>query len=80
MRTIGSTVVGQAVDTVIFTGIAFYGILTAGQMVSLMITMYLLKVLYEVLVTPLVYALTGFLKKREHIDVFDASTNFSPFG
>ncbi len=79
MRTIGSTIVGQALDTVIFTGIAFYGILNGEQMVSLMITMYILKVLYEVIVTPFVYALTGFLKKRESIDVFDQEINFNPF-
>jgi queuosine precursor transporter len=80
MRTLGSTVVGQAVDTVIFTGIAFYGILTGSQMISLMITMYVLKVLYEVIVTPMVYLVTGFLKKREMVDVFDQTTNFNPFG
>ena len=79
LRTIGSTVVGQASDTVIFTAIAFYGILNAQQMTSLMITMYLLKVAYEVMITPLVYALTGFLKRRENVDVFDQDTNFNPF-
>ncbi len=80
MRTIGSTVVGQASDTIIFTAIAFYGILDAHQMVSLMGTMYILKIAYEVMVTPLVYVLTGFLKRRENVDIFDRDTNFSPFG
>ena len=80
VRTIGSTIVGQALDTVIFTAIAFYGFLNAEQMVRLMGTMYVLKVAYEVLVTPLVYALTSFLKRREHVDIFDKDTNFNPFG
>lgn len=79
IRTIGSTVVGQASDTIIFTSLAFYGILNFNQMLSLMVTMYALKVLYEVLLTPFVYWLTAFLKRHEKLDVFDEETNFNPF-
>ena len=79
MRTIGSTVFGQAVDSAIFYPIAFLGSWTTGQVVTVMVTNWLLKVLWEALLTPLTYAVVGWLKRREGVDVFDHGTDFSPF-
>jgi hypothetical protein len=78
-RTIGSTVVGQGVDSLIFYPLAFLGVWTTEQVVTVMITNYLLKVLWEVLLTPVTYAVVGFFKRREGVDVYDERTNFTPF-
>jgi uncharacterized integral membrane protein (TIGR00697 family) len=80
-RTIGSTVVGQAVDSVIFYPLAFLGAPTwTGELVlKVLITQWALKVAWEVLLTPLTYAVVGFLKRHEGIDVFDTATDFTPF-
>ena len=78
-RTIGSTVFGQAVDSAIFYPVAFFGVWTNQQIVTVMLTNWLLKVLWEVLLTPVTYAVVGWVKRREGVDVFDNDTNFSPF-
>ncbi|WP_420140214.1 queuosine precursor transporter [Sphingomonas sp.] len=80
-RTIGSTVVGQGVDSLIFYPLAFLGAAgwTGGQVLTVLATQWVLKVGWEVILTPLTYAVIGFLKRREGIDVFDAHTDFSPF-
>ncbi|GMN02939.1 queuosine precursor transporter [Erythrobacter sp. MTPC3] len=78
-RTIGSTVVGQGVDSLIFYPIAFWGIWTTEAVVTVMITNWLLKVLWEAALTPLTYAVVGRLKKAEGVDLFDMDTDFSPF-
>lgn len=78
-RTVGSTVVGQAVDTVVLMVIAFGGTLPALSIANLIISGYLGKVLYEVLATPLTYAIVNFLKRSEGVDTFDRRTAFSPF-
>ncbi|ADV83476.1 queuosine precursor transporter [Terriglobus saanensis] len=78
-RTVGSTVVGQAIDTAIVITLTFGGTLpwrTIGAMIG---TGYLLKVGYEVLATPLTYLVIYWLKKAEHADVFDTHTSFNPF-
>jgi uncharacterized integral membrane protein (TIGR00697 family) len=72
-RTVGSTVVGQAVL------ITFAGTFTPHKMVEIIITGYLLKVAYEVAATPVTYLVVNWLKRAEHSDAFDAHTNFSPF-
>lgn len=79
MRTIGSTFAGEAVDSLIFYPIAFLGTWPTEQVISVMIGNYLLKVLWEVLATPLTYKIVAFLKKAEHEDYFDRDTNFNPF-
>lgn len=79
MRTIGSTVVGQFTDTVVFVIIAFAGRLPLSVIISSALSGYLFKVLYEAAVTPLTYLAVGFLKRREGIDFYDTKTNFSPF-
>lgn len=78
-RTIGSTVFGQAVDSAIFYPIAFLGIWSQEQVLTVMVTNWALKVLWEALLTPLTYAVVGYLKAREGVDVFDEGTDFSPF-
>ena len=78
-RTIGSTVFGQAVDSAIFYPVAFLGTWSNAQVLTVMITNWGLKVLWEVLLTPVTYAVVGWLKSREGVEVFDTGTDFSPF-
>jgi uncharacterized integral membrane protein (TIGR00697 family) len=80
-RTIGSTVVGQGLDSLIFYPLAFYGL--AGwpieQLWQVVLSQWLIKTAWEALLTPVTYAVVGFLKRREGVDVFDSGTDFSPF-
>jgi queuosine precursor transporter len=78
-RTIGSTLVGEGLDTVIFlTILVLGGILPASLLLTAVLTQWAIKVLYEVVATPLTYAVVGILKRREGMDYFDTQTNFSP--
>lgn len=78
-RTIGSTVVGQGIDSIIFYPLAFWGVWSNEQVISVMITNWLLKVGWEVVLTPVTYFVVGQLKRKEGVDIFDEGTNFSPF-
>jgi uncharacterized integral membrane protein (TIGR00697 family) len=78
-RTIGSTVVGQGVDSLIFYPLAFWGVWSKEQVIAVMITNWLLKVSWEVVLTPVTYAVVGWLKRKEGVDIFDEGTDFSPF-
>ena len=78
-RTVGSTVVGQAVDTVILVIIGFSGTVTTPGLIRLIVSAYLFKVAYEVLATPVTYWIVGFLKRSEGVDTFDYKTRFTPF-
>ena len=78
-RTIGSTVVGQGVDTLIFYPLAFWGIWEPSLIFTVMLTNYLLKVGWEVLLTPVTYKVVGTMKRAEGLDVFDRETDFTPF-
>ena len=78
-RTVGSTVVGQAVDTTLVVVITFAGTFTPGKLFQIIWQGYLLKVAYEVLATPLTYLVVNWLKRAEHVDTFDTHTNFNPF-
>lgn len=78
-RTIGSTAVGEAVDSLIFYPLAFLGTWSTEQVISVMIGNYFIKVMWEVLATPLTYKVVGFLKRVEHEDYYDRDTNFNPF-
>ena len=78
-RTIGSTVFGQAIDSLLFYPIAFLGIWTTDQVLTVMVTNWLMKVIWEAALTPVTYAVVGWLKKREGTEVFDTGTDFSPF-
>lgn len=79
MRTIGSTIFGEGIDSLIFYPIAFIGIWTGEQVVTVMITNWALKVAWEAILTPVTYVVVGWLKRREGIDVYDVGTDFSPF-
>jgi len=78
-RTVGSTVVGQAVDTTLVIILTFAGKYPAMTLINMILTGYGLKVAYEVLATPLTYALVGALKRAEHSDAFDRNEDFNPF-
>jgi queuosine precursor transporter len=78
-RTIGSTVFGQAIDSIIFYPLAFLGVWSSAQVMTVLITNWLLKVLWEALLTPVTYAVVGWLKRHEGVDIYDEETNFSPF-
>ncbi|WP_066662236.1 MULTISPECIES: queuosine precursor transporter [unclassified Sphingomonas] len=80
-RTIGSTVVGQGVDSLIFYPLAFWGAAgwTNDLVLKVLVTQWVLKVSWEVILTPVTYAVVGFLKRREGVDVFDEGTDFTPF-
>ena len=79
VRTIGSTMVGEAADSLIFYPIAFLGIWDGQRIVQVLITNYCLKVGWEVAATPLTYKVVGFLKRAEHEDYYDVDTDFTPF-
>ncbi len=80
-RTIGSTVAGQGIDSLIFYPLAFYGApdWPVAALSMVMLSQFVLKVGWEALLTPLTYAVIGFLKRREGIDVYDNRTDFTPF-
>src|SRR6202789_2613364 len=78
-RTVGSTVVGQAVDTTLVIIITFVHIYSASKIFQIIWQGYLLKVAYEVLATPVTYLVVNWLKRAEHVDTFDTNTNFNPF-
>ncbi|CEP67566.1 Protein of unknown function DUF165 [Moorella glycerini] len=78
-RTIGSTIAGQLVDTALFITIAFAGIMPGTVLLRMIMTNYLFKTTYEVLATPLTYAVTGWLKRVENEDYYDFQTNYNPF-
>jgi uncharacterized integral membrane protein (TIGR00697 family) len=78
-RTIGSTVIGQGVDSVIFYPIAFAGIWTGDTLLAVIVFNWLFKVMVEIVMTPATYAVVGWLKRREHVDFYDVDTNFTPF-
>jgi len=77
-RTIGSTLIGEGLDTIIFISIAFWGIIPPPLILTAMLTQWTFKVLYEVIATPFTYLIVGFLKRREGLDTYDYRTNFSP--
>jgi len=78
-RTIGSTIIGEGIDTVLFVTIAFAGLYTMHLLFLIIISNYIFKVLLEIVLTPATYKIVGFLKRREKVDWFDYKTNFNPF-
>ena len=80
-RTIGSTIIGEGADSLIFYPLAFYGLADwpVSALLAVMLSQFVLKVSWEVLLTPVTYLVVAFLKRREGIDVFDKGTDFSPF-
>ncbi|MFA5999887.1 MAG: queuosine precursor transporter, partial [Candidatus Paceibacterota bacterium] len=78
-RTVGSTVVGEFVDSSLFILIAFSGLMPTSMLVTLIVSNYVFKTLIEVIFTPLTYKVVNFLKKNEGEDYYDRDTNFNPF-
>ncbi|MEO6690579.1 MAG: queuosine precursor transporter [Dokdonella sp.] len=78
-RTIGSTIVGEGLDSVTFYPIAFAGIWEGETLLKVIVFNWTMKVFVEVVFTPVTYAVVGFLKRREGVDVYDSHTHFTPF-
>ncbi len=79
MRTIGSTIVGEIVDSAIFYPIAFLGVWPVEVVLKVMLSNYVIKVMVEVVMTPITYKVVSFLKKSEQEDYYDRGTDFNPF-
>lgn len=78
-RTIGSTVVGQGLDSLVFIIIAFGGIMAPAAVITAILSQWLFKTAYEVLATPLTYLVVNRLKRVEGVDAYDVDTNLNPF-
>lgn len=78
-RTIGSTLVGELIDSVLFYSIAFYGIWDTNTLLAVIAAQYLLKTSWEILMTPVTYRIVAFLKRVENEDYYDRDTDFTPF-
>ena len=78
-RTIGSTLVGEAIDTTVFMFIAFWGVLPLDLFIAVGVSGYFFKCSVEVIFTPITYLVTNWLKKQENEDYYDTKTNFNPF-
>jgi queuosine precursor transporter len=80
VRTIGSTLVGEGVDSIVFVTVAsLFGVFPWAIVLSLIVSNYIFKVFIEVAMTPVTYAVVHFLKRAEHEDYYDTHTNFNPF-
>jgi uncharacterized integral membrane protein (TIGR00697 family) len=77
-RTIGSTLVGQGLDSLVFMTLAFIGTIPLTVLAGAIVVQWLSKSAYEAIITPLTYVVVNFLKKREGLDVFDTDTRFNP--
>jgi queuosine precursor transporter len=77
-RTIGSTVVGQGLDSLVFIALAFAGTIPGSALLSIALTQWIAKSLYETVATPFTYWAVGFLKRRDGVDAYDDGTNFNP--
>lgn len=77
-RTIGSTIVGQAADSGVFITVAFAGTLAGSNLIELLLTQWIVKVLYEVFATPVTYGVVGYVKAREGLDVYDYKISINP--
>jgi uncharacterized integral membrane protein (TIGR00697 family) len=78
-RTIGSTIAGEAVDSLIFYPLAFLGVWTPAQVLTVMLSNYAIKVAWEAVMTPFTYKIVAFLKRAENEDYYDRDTDFTPF-
>ena len=79
LRTIGSTLIGELADSVVFITVAFVGVWPGGQIWVGILTQWSIKVAYEIIATPITYAVVGFLKRSEGVDTYDRTTDFTPF-
>ena len=78
-RTIGSTIIGEGADSLVFNLIAFYGVFPNQSLIQIIISGFVLKTLYEILMTPLTYKAISYLKRAEEEDKFDKGVNYNPF-
>ncbi len=78
-RTIGSTLIGEGLDTIIFITVCFLGTVPHGVLMQMMLYQYIFKVSFEILATPLTYAVVGWLKRKEGVDIYDHAVNYNPF-
>ncbi len=78
-RTIGSTIVGEGVDSLVFYPLAFLGVWENQLVLTVMVSNYIIKVVWEAIVTPFTYRVVGFLKRAEQEDYYDIDTDFTPF-
>jgi uncharacterized integral membrane protein (TIGR00697 family) len=78
-RTIGSTIVGEGADSIVFNCAAFIGVFQLGDVMKIAISGFVLKTLYEVIMTPLTYIFIGWLKRKEEEDEFDIDADYNPF-
>jgi uncharacterized integral membrane protein (TIGR00697 family) len=78
-RTVGSTLCGELVDSALFYSIAFYGVMDGRLLETVMLTQYLLKSGWEIVMTPVTYRIVAFLKRAEQQDYYDRDTDFTPF-
>ncbi len=79
LRTIASTLIGEGLDTILFVPLVFVGVLSLQEILSLILNIYVLKVLVEVILTPLTYKVVNFIKKKEEIDTFDDEVKYNIF-
>ncbi len=78
-RTIGSTLIGEGIDTLVFCTVAFYGVLPASVFKAVVISNYIFKCAVEIIFTPLTYVIVGALKRKEKTDVYDYGIKYNPF-
>lgn len=78
-RTIGSTIIGEGIDTLVFCTVAFYGVLPSSLFWAVLISNYIFKCSVEIIFTPLTYLIVGFLKRLENTDVYDYGVKYNPF-
>jgi uncharacterized integral membrane protein (TIGR00697 family) len=79
VRTIGSTIIGEGIDTIVFCLVAFYGVLPNYLLWAVILSNYIFKCSVEILFTPITYWIVAFLKKKEKVDVFDYGEHYNPF-
>ena len=78
-RTIGSTIIGEGADSIIFNVVAFAGVFAGKDLVAIIISGFIMKTLYEIIATPLTYLVVNYLKKKEEIDKYDTDISYKPF-
>jgi uncharacterized integral membrane protein (TIGR00697 family) len=78
-RTIGSTIVGEGADSLVFNLVAFYGVFGFGEVMFIAFSGFVLKTLYEVVMTPFTYIAIGWLKRKENEDKYDIGVDYNPF-
>jgi uncharacterized integral membrane protein (TIGR00697 family) len=78
-RTIGSTIIGEGIDTLVFCSVAFYGVLPQPVFWAVLVSNYIFKCTVEIVFTPLTYLIVGFLKRKEKVDVYDYGVKYNPF-